>query len=221
MEHTEEREEEHRPTHGQLIVVSFTGGFTFLTGMLGYWGALHLAHTMGCIILKENTMNLVKTQVDETLPIFKVQKFLHCCGAKSPYDWIESKWWHHQRAENFKFVVPISCCIAPQKNWTCNMGKSPYRDVVVPTRIYQKGCANLVLEQKKYLILAGGYGILLCGLGQLISFFAIHYLVNVILTYQLRLDEIREQVPEAAHVRKPPHDPRAEARFEKRMSMKV
>ncbi|GBN33991.1 hypothetical protein AVEN_69812-1 [Araneus ventricosus] len=246
MEHTEDIELEHRPRHEHLVVVSCVGAFTFMTGILGYWGTLHLEHRMVCIFsyiilfnsiiglsfgamiltipletLEENTIELVKTQVDESLPIFLVQKFLHCCGASSPSDWIESPWWHNQRAEGSRNVLPISCCIAPHKNWTCNQGKSPFREVFAPNRVHLKGCADIVLERKKYLIRAGGHVISSCGLGQLISFFAIHYLASIVLYYQHRLDEIREQVPEAAHIRKPPHDPRAEARFEKRLSMKV
>ncbi|CAL1288851.1 unnamed protein product [Larinioides sclopetarius] len=246
MEYTVDKELEHKPRHEHLMVVSSVGGFTFMTGILGYWGSLHLEHTMVCIFsyiilfnsivslslgaviltipletIEENTMDLVRTKVDETLPIFMVQKFLECCGASSPSDWIESAWWRKQRAEGRPHVLPISCCIAPHKNKRCNQGKSPFREVIVPSFIHQKGCADLVLERKKYLVRSGGYGICSCGLGQLISFFAIHYLVNIVLYYQHRLDVIREQVPEAAHIRKPPHDPRAEARFEKRMSMQV
>ncbi|CAL1288852.1 unnamed protein product, partial [Larinioides sclopetarius] len=42
MEYTVDKELEHKPRHEHLMVVSSVGGFTFMTGILGYWGSLHL-----------------------------------------------------------------------------------------------------------------------------------------------------------------------------------
>ncbi|GFT84170.1 uncharacterized protein NPIL_548251 [Nephila pilipes] len=126
---------------------------------------------------------------------------LECCGSVSPLDWVDSDWWIEERKTNSTAVVPISCCRPSPSEENCNAGKAPYRELLQPFRIYNRGCGIEVLKRKYHLLQTGGCIVCSCGAFKLTAFLAIHYLANIILSSQLRLDEIREQLPDVAPVR--------------------
>ncbi|GIX83689.1 uncharacterized protein CDAR_249931 [Caerostris darwini] len=213
-----------QPPYPKLALSSFAGASTFLTGTLGYWGSLHLKHTMVCIYsyviymasiiemcvgavilsirvetLSEDTMELVKNETDEQATIFRVQKSFKCCGSSSPEDWIPSAWWRKQRESNSSHVVPRSCC--RHRTRKCNSGTTNFTRISYPSLIHQMGCAKIVLARQKYIVHVGGGVLLACGVAKLLAFFAIHYLADKIMSLQRRLEEIREQLPSVAPLR--------------------
>ncbi|GFY60034.1 uncharacterized protein TNIN_455421 [Trichonephila inaurata madagascariensis] len=141
-----------------------------------------------------------------------------CCGSKSPLDWLDSNWWREERKTSSSAVVPISCCKQSFLEENCTDGKEPFRELLYSEMVYNMGCGAKVLQRKAYLLRMGGCSICACGIFKLISFLAIHYLANIILSFQLRLDEIREQLPDALPVRlEPVREPKDE--LERRLSV--
>ncbi|GIY35964.1 uncharacterized protein CEXT_185161 [Caerostris extrusa] len=169
-----------QPPYPKLALSSFAGASTFLTGTLGYWGSLHLKHTMVCITLSEDTMELVKNETDEQASIFKVQKsfFLSplnlrrhdgqlssalapCLSAADPP---APKTGSHQRGGGARGPTPATRCPAAAAGTGAGSATAAQRTTrgsPIPASSTKWDAPRSCLH-KKYIVHVGG-GVLACG----------------------------------------------------------